>query len=294
MTFHDFLEKYYLPSGETEIVQLLNYISAYKPVEYAINEFYIAVEKQNRHNILSQLVLTINDYTEAINNGLQIIANKELKINNEKKILELSIYLIKETYQLSALSRLEYFEILKETIKKTYKKHSWNFSILDSLLNLENIKNYSKEIVEIKKNKIKLSKPVQIEWNSKFPLDFFIDDVVNTFSGIKTKATVFKLFDKIDDDFEIHLNSKYLVTFLSLFYELHQRKTISIIGNRGLFVYLQNHLKPQIGDKYPKREFRKLRFEAFENEKIKNEILKTINPLLDKYCSTDNRTIDGR
>ncbi|MBN2894003.1 MAG: hypothetical protein JXL97_19190 [Bacteroidales bacterium] len=294
MTLHDFLEKYYLPSGKTEIVKLLNEISAYKTVEYAINEFYISIEKQNRNNILSQLVLTINGYTEAINNGLQIISNKELKINNERKILELSIYLIKETYQLSTLPRLEYFEILKETVEKTYKKHSWDFLILDSLLNLENIKNYSEEIVEIKKDKIKLSKPIQIEWNSNFPLDFFIDDVVNTFSGIKTKATLFKLFDKIDDDFEIHLNSKYLVTFLSLFYELHQCKTISIIGNRGLFVYLQNHLKPHPRDKYPKREFRKLRFEAFENEKIKNEVLKTINPLLDKYCSADNRTIDGR
>lgn len=294
MTFADFLEKYYLPSGKTEIVQLLNNISAYKPIEYAINEFYISTEMQNTHNILSQLILTINDYIEAINRGLQIIENKELKKNSEKKILELSIYLIKETYQLSALSRLEYFEILKETIKKTYKKHSWDFSILDSLLNIENIKNYSNENVEVTKSKIKLSKPFQIEWNSKLHLDYFIDDVVNTFNGIKSKASLYKLFDKIDDDFEIHLNSKYLVTFLSLFYELHQRKTISIIGNRGLFVYLQNHLKPPIRDKYPKREFRKIRYEAFENEKIKNEILKAINPLLDKYCSMDNSTIDGR
>ncbi|MFA5781398.1 MAG: hypothetical protein WC868_03915 [Bacteroidales bacterium] len=286
MNFTDFLEKYYLPYQQSEIVILLNNISAYQTIEYTINEYYKSIEGHNKHEIISQLVLTIRDYITAINKGLQTIEQDCAKATAEMQIIELSIYLIKETYNLSSLDRTDYFDILKQTIKKIYKKYSWDFSVLDSLLNLENLKNYSKEYNKQESiSELKLSKPIQIDWKGSLPLDYFIDDLVKVFKCIKSKSSVYKLFDKIDDDFEIYLSSKYLLAFLSLFYELHQCHTILVVGNRGLFVYFQRHLKPPKYDKYQNREFRKLRHEAFQNEKTKNEISKIIKPLLDKYCN---------
>ena len=158
---------------------------------------------------------------------------------------------------------------------------------MEKLLNFDNIKAFA--IAEKEKkhgNTIKLSKPVKLDWQGEKQLDLFIDDLTKTFYGVKCKRLVYLLFDVIKTDFKIELPSKHLLPFLTLFYELHETGAIKVIGNRGLFVYLHQHLQAPSNDMYPKRDFRKLRHEAYKNKNLKNEISRIIKPLLDKYCES--------
>ena len=286
MNFVDFFEKYYLPHQQTEIVLILTDLSIYSDIETSLNDFYAATIDKHKSEIVSQFVLTIRDFTTTINKRLHDIEASASKNKIEQKILELSVYLIRDTYKLSGLEQTEYFDLLKQTIKKTYTKHSWDFSVLETLLNLDNIRTFAASENKKRRNTIKLSKPIQLEWKSNQPLDYFIDDLIKTFKGVKTKTQLYSLFDLIEIDFKVELPSKHLLSFLTLFYELHECEAIKVIGNRGLFVYLKQHLQPPTNDKYPKREFRKLRHEAGENEKTKTEISRMIKHLLDKYCGS--------
>ncbi|MBL7810823.1 MAG: hypothetical protein JNL57_01250 [Bacteroidetes bacterium] len=284
MTFADFFEKYYLPHQQTEIVLLLSDLCIYSEIETSLNDFYETTNSKHKNEIVSQFVLTIRDFTTTINKRLHDIEQSEHKNKIEQKIVELSIYLIRDTYYLSGLEQAEYFDLLKQTIKKTYAKHSWDFTALETLLNLDNINTFATTENKKRRNTIKLSKPIQLDWKSSQPLDFFVDDIIKTFKGIKTKTQLYSLFNLIETDFKVELPSKHLLPFLTLFYELHECEAIKVIGNRGLFVYLKQHLQPPTKDKYPRREFRKLRHEAEVDEKTKNEISRMIKHLLDKYC----------
>jgi hypothetical protein len=125
---------------------------------------------------------------------------------------------------------------------------------------------------------------VKLDWQGKKQLDLFVDDLTKTFQGIKFRKQLYLLFDNIQPDFKIELPSKYLVSFITLFYGLHKNQTIKMTGNRGLFVYLRQHLQAPLKENYPKRDFRKLRHEAEQNKNTKNSITRIIKPLLDKYC----------
>lgn len=287
MTFVSFLDRYCLPQQQIEIISVLDQLEIRLDIETIIDEFYDVVKSGNKNEITAQFVLTVRDFITLVNSKLQNHIASEDKTNKEKKVVELAVYLIRDTFICSQLQRVEYFEILRQTVEKTYIKKGWDFSALGLLFNLDNIQAFAIQEKENKQHdKVKLSKPIQFKWMSLLQFDCFIDDLVKTFSGVKTKTLLYKLFDLLETDFKVTLPSKHLVSFLILFYELHKCGVITVGGNRGLFVYLERHLAPPLNDKYPKRSFRKLRHEAEQNEKIKKEKLMMIKPLLDKYCST--------
>jgi hypothetical protein len=282
MTFDDFIKKYYSQQQQAEIVFVLKNLCIYNDIESTLNDFYQAVDSRNKNQIISQFTFTSREFVMTIYKTLHAIKPGKQKIGTEQKIAELAIYLIRDTYQLSGLELFEYFELLLQTVRKTYSKHSWDFSVLAKLLNFDNIKAIAKK--EKKNgNFIKLSKPVKLNWQGDKQLDLFIDDLIRTFNGLKAKKQIFLLFDETKSDFKIELPSKHLLPFLALFHELHVSKIIHVIGNRGLFVFLHQHLQALSKDRYPNRDFRKLRHESVQNENVKNNISRIIKPLLDKY-----------
>jgi hypothetical protein len=286
MTFVDFIKKYYLPQPQKEIYFVLNNLGIYNDIENSLNDFYHAAENKNKNQIISNFALTSRELVTYFYKSLCKIKPGKQKTRTEQKIAELAVYLIRDTYQHSGLELFEYFELLIQTARKTYTKHSWNFSVLEKLLNFDNIKALAIEEKEKKPgNTIKLSKPVKLNWQGDKQLDLFVDDLTKIFQGVKTKKQVYLLFDTVKTDFKIELPSKHLLPFLTLFHDLHDYGAIKVIGNRGLFVYLHQHLQAPPNDKFPKRDFRKLRHDAKYNEILKNNISMVIKPLLDKYCS---------
>lgn len=286
MTFTDFIKKYYSPHEQAEVIFILTDLCVYSDIESSLNDFYQAVASRNKNGIISQFALTSREFLTTIYPPLHRIISAEQKAKTELKIAEMATYLIRETYQLSGLELLEYFDLLTETARKTYAKHGWDFSVLEILLNPGNIKAFAIAEKE-KKNRatIKLSTPVKLDWHGEKQLDLFVDDLTKTFQEVRCKKQVYLLFDRIRTDFKIELPSKHLLPFLTLFSALHESGAIKVIGNRGLFVCLHQHLQAPPKDKYPKRDFRKLKHEAEQNEKTKSNISRIIKPLLDKYCT---------
>ena len=107
--------------------------------------------------------------------------------------------------------------------------------------------------------------------------------LTKTFSGIKCKRKLYFLFDGFICDFKVELPLRHLIAFLTLFHYLHEAGTIKVVGNRGLFVYLRQHLQSPLTEKYPKRDFRKLRHEAAQKDCKTNATMRFLKPLLDKY-----------
>lgn len=285
MAFLNFTDRYYSSQQQSEIISLLQDLRIYSELEILINDFYSAAESENKNGIISQFVLSIKEFVETVNLRLLNIKPGREKLEIENIILELSAFLIHDTYKFSGLEMKEYFELLKLTIKKTYLKNSWDFSIIETSLNLHNSSTLLlTENNNIQPYVIKGSKAFQLKWQSEIKLDLFVDDLVKTFVGIKSKKQIFLLFTTLETDFKIELPSKHLVGFLSLFYSLHRGGTIKVIGNRGLFVFLNQHLQAPENDRYPNRDFRKLRYEANQNKISKSQISRSINPLLEKYC----------
>ncbi len=286
MTFADFIKKYYTPQQQAEIVRVLTDHCIYSEIESSLNDFYQAADSHNKNEIISQFVLTIREFVTTIYKPLQDNRQAGAKEGTALQIAELAIYLVRETYQLSGLELFEYFDLLIQTASKTYSKHDWDFSVLERLLTSANLKAFANTQREQQyRSIIKLSKPVKLDWQGEKQLDLFVDDLTKTFQSVRCKKQLYLLFDKIKTDFKIELPSKHLLPFLTLFYELHESGAIKVIGNRGLFVYLHQHLQAPPKDRYPKRDFRKLRHEAERNEKIKSSISRIIKPLLDKYCT---------
>jgi len=285
MTFADFLKKYYLPHQQAEIIFILNDLCIYHNIQSSLNDFYLAAQSHNKYGIISQLVLTSREFVTCIYKPLHDIRHGQQKVTKEQKIAELATFLVRETYYLSALEPAEYFDLLIETARKTYDKYGWDFSVLERLLNPANIKLVTLTGKEKNNdNSSMFSKPVNLDWQGDKQLDLFVDDLTKTFQQVSCKKQLYLLFDPLKTDFKIELPSKHLLPFLTLFYVLHESGAIKVIGNRGLFVYLRKHLQAPPKDKYPKRDFRKLRHEAERNEKTKNNISRVIKPLLDKYC----------
>ena len=287
MTFVNFLDRYCLPKQQIAIELVLNQLEIRLDIKVIIDEFDDVVKSGNKNEITAQFVLTVRDFITLVNSKLQNYKASKDKTNKEKKVVELAVYLIRYTFICSQLQRVAYFDILRKTVEQTYVKNSWDFSALGVLFNLDNIQAFAIQEKERQQHaNIKLSKPIQFKWMSSLLLDYFIDDLIKFFPGVKTKTQLYRLFDLLVDDFKVTLPSKHLISFLTLFYKLHECGAIKVGGNRGLFVYLEQHLQPPTDDKYPKRSFRKLRHEAEQNEKSKKEILLVLEPLLNKYCNT--------
>ncbi len=286
MTFEFFLVKYYSPPQHAEIISVLNNLCIYREIEFSINDLYCVANSKNKIEIISQLTFAIRDFVATIYMPLHSMKPGKQKARAEQKIAELAVNLIRDTYQLSGFGLSEYYNFFMLTIRKIYASYSWNFSVLEKLLNFDRTKAFDLEEKEKNNlNSIKLSKPVKLVWQGNRQLDLFIDDLIKTFKGIKCKKPVYFLFDEKKIDFKIELLSKHLLPFLTLFHHLHDYGAIKVIGNRGLFVYLHQHLHPPKNDSYPNRDFRKLRHEALQNENVKNNIYQIIKPLLYKYCT---------
>jgi hypothetical protein len=285
MTFADFIKKYYPPARQTEVIFLLNDLHIYTTIESSLNDFYQAAARNSRYGIISQFVLTSREFVTSLYQPLHESRTCKTNAAKEKKIAELVTYLVKETYQLSGLAFAEYYDLFIETAKETYIKYRLDFSVLEGLLNSLHVKALTASGKERENSSgFKLSRPVKLDWRGDKQLDLFIDDLTKTFQDVRCKKHLFLLFDRMKSDFKIELSSKHLLPFLTLFYALHEAGAIRVSGNRGLFVYLRQHLQAPPNDKYPKRDFRKLRHEAGQNERTKNNISRMIKPLLDKYC----------
>lgn len=286
MTFEFFLVKYYSPPQQAEIISVLNNLCIYREIESSINDLYCVANSKNKIEIISQLTFAIRDFVATIYMPLHSMKPGKQKARAEQKIAELAVNLIRDTYQLSGFGLSEYYNFFMLTIRKINASYSWNFSVLEKLLNFDRTKAFDLEEKEKNNlNTIKLSKPVKLVWQGNRQLDLFIDDLIKTFKGIKCKKPVYFLFDEMKIDFKIELLSKHLLPFLTLFHDLHDRGAIKLIGNRGLFVYLHQHLRAPQNDQYPNRDFRKMKHEALQNENVKNNIYQIINPLLYKYCA---------
>lgn len=296
MSFVDFIDKYYIPSQKTEIYFILNNLCIYSDIETSLNDFYSSTKNKNKIEIISQFTLTCREFVITIYKSIHNIIPNEQKAGIEQQLTVFTNYLISDTYQISGLSQLEYFGLLKQVILKTYKKNFWDFSVLETWLNPDHLKALT---IQEKKNKNRyknnISKPIKLDWQGNMPLDLFIYDLTKIFNVVKCKKQVYNLFDQLKADFKIDLPSTYLLPFLTLFYELHKSAVIKVVGNRGLFVFLSQHLQAPLNDSYPKRDFRKIRQEGKTKPEIKKNISGKIKPLLDKYCNNgtpdDSRTI---
>lgn len=273
MKFKDFLDKYYLTSSAKEVTAILTKLKILEQISQTIVEFYIESPTKDIQSFDLQLILTISDFVSTINTALSLVNKIETKANYQNKLTELGIFLIKETYQISKYSKQKYFKILRTTLQKVYKKHSWNFDELNNFLRLDIIEKIENEnSVSITSNTIK-SNSTYLEWNENAPaIDLFLSDIKDYFK-LKNSSSLRLLFQPVIKDFVIEINKKHLMGFLVLFELLHLNKTITIKYSRGLFKYLQSHLVSKNND-LPLKDFRKYKFdfkrkhenyEAFEN-----------------------------
>lgn len=301
MTFVDFLNKYYPSEQQHEVIFMLNQHGIYQNIETSLYDFYKSVGNRSHTEIVEQLVVTIGEF---VSNTQKPLVNNKSEPQSQlmkKHVSDLAIHLIKDTYRLSGLESSTYTDLLTQVIRNTSYKNSWDFLILESLLSFDDFQ--APEVSKKAKNndKKKHSKPLRLDWNGNHPLDFFMDDLIKIFKGVKSKRKLYQLFQNNALDFKIEMPSKYLLSFLNLFYHLHECGTIKVIGNRGLFIFLNRHLQAPPNDLYPQRDFRKLRCESSNNNYSKQKIFTVIKPLLDKYCQQmkadkkmdDNWTIVG-
>lgn len=282
MKFKDFLDKYYLTSSAKEVTAILTKLKILDQISITIDEFYIESPTKDIQLFDLQLILTISDFVSNVNSALALVNNIETKTKYQNELIKLGIFLIKETYQISKYSKNKYFKILKTTLQKVYKKHSWNFDELNNLLRLDIIEQIENEnAIPNSRNTIKFSS-TYLEWNEEAPpLDLFLSDLKDYFKITKS-SSLRLLFQPLVNDFEIEIKMKHLMGFIILFEKLHLTNTIKIKKSRGLFKYLQSHLVSKNND-LPLKDFRKYKFDfkrKHENFKVFEE---SINKEFEKH-----------
>lgn len=270
--FDFFLENYYLFSQIEEIKKLLNSLRIYQAIADIINDFYAENPDQNTFD--ARLTLTIGDFVFAVNTSLKEVKVKEIKYQYQIRLVELGVYLIKETYNISKYSKEKYFRILKSTLQNVYKRNKWNLDELNQLLNLENIEKYTSnnQLVLKPKSEVKLN-TICLEWLGKDPIDFFINDVRKYFK-LKNDNLRY-LFQSVISDYYIAIHPSRLTFVLILFSSLHERGIIRVKGGRGIFVLLERYLKPSVGT-FPQRDFRKIKYDTVKNAAQSTEIKSTM------------------
>lgn len=284
MNFNYFLNKYYLPSQLDQLKGFLKETHMYNPIKETIAEFYKEAEANSIEDLNTQLILTISDFTCCVNNFLKEIPNPDQKKKYQIILTELGIYLIRETYKISGYSKEKYFKIVKSTLRKIYLKHKWDFDELDRLLHLDTIEKFAEENkIHLKDAKDVVTKSIFIEWKGKGHLDFFIADFKSFFKAKNSKAVQY-LFQPVITQFEIHIVPERLPHVLLLFDILHKEKIIKVRGSRGIYNHLENHLRPAKGS-FPGREFRKIKYEISQNERLYKEIESRVQSTFGKYYS---------
>lgn len=280
--FQQFLQENYNEAGCSKVNFLLDRFGIKEEIESIIADFYETIARQDKYETIAQFVFFITGFLSATNSKLVAIQDLKERKAAEKQIIELGIFLIRDTYSKSNLNQNEYFDILKQTLKKTYKQKKWDFSGFDSLLNLENLKAYSVKIKSPASPKTSNSKPHGLNWCSKYPLEFFVDDLFKALKGIKTKTNFFKLFDASKERVPIELPEQYLSPLLLMFYQLHKTGVLKVKGNRGLYKLIENYFVPPAGQSFPKRDFRKLRYDLQNNPAALEEANLIIQPIIQK------------
>lgn len=286
MSFNDFLKTYYPDVEGVEPNHSFRDENTHFNIESILREHQSVStknlniahsEKEYTGKKCSQINVQLD--SEKNSNGISQKSNKRSKA---------SIFLrqiIYASYKASGLKENEYFNLLKKIVGKTRSKGEIESSLFEQqVLPSEFILSVDRTFNLKQKTKTFSLRHMSLHWLGEAHLDLFVRDLIKTFNGIKPTKNVFKLFESDTSDFKVILPSKHLRSFITLFYKLHKAGVIKVIGNRGLYVYLQNHLEAPENDKYPKRAFRKLRHEAEKNNTVKNNISRTIKPLLIKYC----------
>ena len=143
MKFYEIIDKYYFNAQQRELLELLNEISVLDKIEYTINDYFIEIENKNEIEISSILTITIRDFIITVNKSKNKIKSDYVK--KEKELIQLGIYLIKETFETSKLSTVDYFSLLRQSTKIVYKKYNWDFKVLNDLLKFDNLQYFSQK-----------------------------------------------------------------------------------------------------------------------------------------------------
>ena len=286
MTFDQFLDNYYSHPQQAELLVLLDSVNMYADIESTLNDFYMAVASKNKNEIISQFALSTREFVITLFKPFQDQKVHEPVKQVFKKLAVLTANFVRDTYRFTELEFSEYFNLLIKTVQKTCQKNSIDSLQIEKFFCHNRINAIIvKEMACMPACRNHMSKPVKLNWHGEKHLDLFIDDLSKTFTGIKCKRKLYFLFDGIISDFKVELPVKHLVSFLTLFHYLHEAGTIQVVGNRGLFVYLQLHLRSPAHEKYPNRDFRKLRHEAAQKANAIMNTMKFLKPVLDKYAS---------
>lgn len=282
MNFALFLNKYYSHNQQVELLSLLDKLNIFRDIESAFNNFYLALKSKNQNEIISKYSQSTRDIVTCIVKSIKLQVPLGYKA---KKIAVLTANFIRDTYMVLDLEFPEFFNLLVKSVKSTCLTNSFSISVFEKLLNRSKVNALVSNKAEKGNDSLNnTSKPLKLDWQGKKHLDLFVDDLTKTFYGIKCRKQLYRLFDNLENDFKVELPSKYLVSFITLFYDLHKTQTIKVAGNRGLFVYLRQHLQAPLKEYYPKRDFRKLRHEASKKNNTRLKVDSLIKPLLDKYC----------
>lgn len=253
------LEKYYLPSDKERLLGIMNSLGIHDGIAASILEFYCECPLKDPEAFNSQLVLTINEVITITNKALSELQDTVQKNEFRNELTILGVYLIKETFEKSKYSKTRYFKILRTTIQKVYKKNNWDFTELEKLLRLDRIEQLQNDNNDNSRTTLIKSNSTYLEWKGHKAIDIFYDDVKNYFQ-IKNISPFYLMFQPMDSEFEIQIKTEQLMTFILLFEKLHKSGTIKIKKSRGLYKYLQAHLKPVTGV-FPLKDFRKLKYD---------------------------------
>jgi hypothetical protein len=114
--------------------------------------------------------------------------------------------------------------------------------------------------------------------------DVFIMDLYRHWHRKICLSGLRQLFDSSGKPFKILVPSKYMLDFLTVFYLLHDCKRIFCKNNKGLFVFLKNHLQPPEGDNYPPwQDFAKLLHKELNHPLNGKILLGKIKKPMDKF-----------
>lgn len=284
MTFDKFLDKYYSSIQRKEIVSILKRLHIFIFVESNLDKFYKTAECNVKSEITSHLVISVDRFVTCFHKTYCEIQLLEQNGRIQREIKKLIIFIIDDIWENSGLDFSTFFRILAEGIMKAIAELSSNLYLLSASSTFLDVGASTVECISQRAySRVRQSAPVRLCWRGEKHLDFFVEDLIKTFPGLKPRRLIYFLFEMELRDFKIELSPKYLLHFLTLFHKMHNSGAIKVLGNRGLFIYLRQHLRPPVNERYPKRDFRKLCYEAGLDTKMRNEITAVINPILGRY-----------
>lgn len=281
MTFPNFLKTYYPPVRQAEMKMLLVELKIPESLHDSLQDFFTANDAGNRFDHLSQIVLTCRQMNETL-----FLCLPHVHPARRIRVVQLLTALINDlfdwTCRNSTINPGVCFRLIRYTSQQACQRYDVPAPDWDTLINADNkrLLKHARESTRLGRHPA--SPPTRLSWQGRKQLDLFVNDVTRVF-GVKAKKMIYLLFDSEPADFKIRLASKHLISFLTLFHELHESGIIRVRGNRGLYVYLHRHILAPPKDAYPRRDFRKLRSEAARNEKLKVAAERIVAPFIVKY-----------